>query len=124
MSALTTAVGASEAFVARIENLIVHQPLIGFTFEVTHLNLREDFRAVIFGIGQIVHEHGVLRAVVATRHAVAAQGASRLLHADLIDAILEGYIDRQMIELAIEGRRRFGKRLQLGNGRETFGIWG
>ena len=54
-------------------------PFVGARFDGPHRRVGEDLRAVPVGVGEVVHQHGVLRAVVASGDAVPAAAARVLL---------------------------------------------
>ena len=72
----------------------------------TDRDLGVDLGAVVVGVGEIVHEDGVLGTEVAARHAVSGEGARLLVDTGHIDVVLEADVDVQPVERARQRRRR------------------
>ena len=81
--------GGIKLLAACARNLVMHQPTVAFALDMADRYLREDFGAVIPGIGQVVHDEGILRAEVASGTAVTTQGTSLLVYACVIYAIFK-----------------------------------
>jgi hypothetical protein len=58
-------------------------------FYMRDFDAHEYLGPITAGFGQIVHEHGILRAVVAARTAIAAKGACRLCDTSVIHTVFE-----------------------------------
>jgi hypothetical protein len=86
-------------------------------FDAVHQDLTENAGAVVVGVRQIVHGRGVLGADVAPRHAVPAQVAVMLRHADVVASgeVLEVDVDGREHE---RGAQRVRRALQRGQLRE------
>jgi hypothetical protein len=118
-------VGRAVAFASQVHELIAHLP--GLRLVVAchrmHADAREDLRAVRDGVGQVVHVRRVLRAVVATRVAVAAADAARLFHARRVLACGEGHGDGRPVERLFHAERggRLLQRVELGQAGEVGG---
>ena len=125
MSAATNIAGASKTSRPTSDRLEVDEPAVVTPFDVPHLDLRVDLRAVIPGVGEVVHDQRVLGGVVAAADAVAAQPAGLLVDADVIDAVgVVVDVDRRPVEPLPESvTRRFecGELLEL---REVLRIGG
>ena len=107
----------------------MHAPPLTLALDPQHFGLGEDLRAVIGGIGQVVHQRGVLRADIAARYAIPAIGAGRLRHAELIGLVFESDVDRRLVETLAHFLGRMLQRVELaergiavgiGVGREHF----
>src|SRR5581483_4802760 len=70
--------GAPVATATLVGVVVDRPPGLGPGRHVVDGALGEDLRPVVDGVGEVVHQHGVLGAVVAPAHAVAAVGARRL----------------------------------------------
>jgi hypothetical protein len=80
----------------------VDEPAVLLPLDPLHSNLGVDLGAVVVRVGQVVHERRVLGAVVAAADAVAAEMARLLVHADVVDPVLEGHVDGRAVELGAE----------------------
>ena len=107
-------VGSVEIFAAFIERLIVNEPLTAAPFDVAHRNLREDLRAEVPGVGQIVHQRSILSAEIAAGHAIAAHRAGVLRYTHVIDLGFEGHVNGCPIEILLQIPRRFFQCAHLG----------
>ena len=91
----------------------MHAPVFTVALDMTHSGAREDLRAVLVRVRQIVHQRSVLRAVIAAAGAVSAQGAARLSNAEGIHLIPEVDRNRRPAEGLFHGLGRHLQRLQL-----------
>ncbi len=106
-------VGVSNLFPARIEHLVMNDPKPVLLLEIPHANLGIDFGAVVARVGQVVHQDGILCAVIAAGDAVAAERACVLRHAGGVDPVFERDVDGRAVKLFLEGSSRLLKRLEF-----------
>ena len=85
---------------------------------MAHAGLAEDLGAMIVGVRQIVHQGGVLGAVVAAAATVSAQGAGHLRHAERVDLVFEVHADRRPVKGLLHHLGRTLKRLELAQRRK------
>ena len=115
--------GRVERVAPDVDRLEVHEPASVAPLHVAHLDPCVDLRAVIPGVGEVVHDQRVLGGVVAAADAVAAQPAGLLVDADVVDAVrLVVDVDRRPVEPlteALAGRLEGSELLEL---REVVGI--
>ena len=91
-----------ELLAATVQVLEVHDPAIAVAFQMPHLRLAENLRAMVPGVRQIIHQRGVLGLVVTARDAVAAMVARQLLNADMVEVVrqfVEGHVDRRPVKM-------------------------
>ena len=94
-----------EGVVAEPERLVADRPPVVGPLDPADLELGEHLRAVLDGIGEVVHQQRVLGPVVAAGDAVATAGACLLLDADVVRAGLERHVDGGAVALRVPGRR-------------------
>ena len=86
-----------ELFATKAEWVEVHDPAaLWRAFETPDRHVREDLRTVVHGVGEIIHQRGILRLVIAAAHAVAAENARLLFDADVVHAVGERDVDVEL----------------------------
>ena len=106
-------IGGGELLALMAQRLEEHAPAAALLAHVRHAHLGEYLGAVMEGIGEIRHLHGVLGADVAARAAVAAQRAGRLLDAGVVHLLLERHVDRRPHHVLAQRIAADAERIQL-----------
>ena len=81
-----------ELFPTYSRHFALNDPLIVLALDPAHGNFGKDFGAMIRGVGQVVHDQGVLGGVVAAGDAIPAIRAFMLFHADVVCSF-DGEVD-------------------------------
>jgi hypothetical protein len=105
--------GRVEALASGVEQLVVHEPTVVPALHGADGDLREDGGPVVPRVREVVHQHRVLRGVVAAGDAVAAQPARLPRDPDVVDAVFEGDVDGRAIEPAAGRAGRALERVEL-----------
>ena len=112
-----------ELFATKAEWVEVYDPAaLWRAFETPDRHVREDLRTVVHGVGEIIHQRGILRLVIAAAHAVAAENARLLFDADVVHAVGERDVDVELSHREPKSLTRALERPVLGEGGEVVGV--